>query len=117
MHQMKHPLKFDLILPLLIEKRTAVVEKLRINSSDPELIEAKRQIECSIRCLSFCEEHQIFPDTIPFTLPWPRDAFGEFLVVDVDEERSESSWLPLVLNKEIIALGPGDMVIRRRVRS
>ena len=113
---MKQPLKFDLVLRLLTEQRTCVVEKLRVTRTDPELIEAKRQLDRSIQCLSFCEKHQISLDEEPLTLPPPRDAFGEFLVVDVDEERSASSWVPLVFNEETVVLGSGDMVIRRRGR-
>ncbi|MCL2310134.1 MAG: hypothetical protein FWC42_07670 [Proteobacteria bacterium] len=111
---MKHRVKFDAVIRFLREQRDAVVEKLRTAEANSELLETKRQLDHAIKCLAFCERYQIHPDSETTTLPWPREAFGEFLVVDVDEMGNESSWTPVLANGEAVTLRPGDLIIRLR---
>ncbi|MDR2012626.1 MAG: hypothetical protein LBQ20_06240 [Rhodanobacter sp.] len=109
---MKHPLKFDVVMQFLREQQNLIVKKLRTEKEHSEFLEAKRQLDRAIKCLAFCESHQIHPDSDVIQLPWPREAFGEFIVVDTDEMNSKPSWLPVVVNGKTVTLGPGDIVIR-----
>jgi hypothetical protein len=110
---MKRRLKFDVVVQILREQQKIVVEKLRTTRADPVLLETKRQLDRSIKCLTFCENHQIHPDCEVLALPWPRDHFGEFLVVDVDETGGRSNWSPAAIDGKAVTLDVGDIVIKQ----
>jgi len=111
---MKHRLSFNAVLPLLEELRSAAIDALRqTRGGDEAALARKREFDLAIDCLKFCERYQMHPDAEVTTLPWPRDAFGDFLVVDVNELGEASSWMPVTTAGEPITLYAGDLVVRQ----
>ena len=108
---MKHRLTFDIVIGLLKERQSALANELRQTNGDQVTLEAKRQVDRAIACLNLCETYQIHPDAEVIVLPSPREAFGEFLVMDVNEMGEVPR--PVLQDGEPISLGIGDVVVRQ----
>jgi ERCC4-type nuclease len=112
---MKYRLSLDVVLQFLHEQQSLAAEELRRTKGNEDTLERKKQFDRAIECLKICERYQIHPDAQITTLPWPRDAFGEFLVVDVNEMEAESksSWSAIKMGGEMVTLQAGDIVIKQ----
>lgn len=87
---------------------------MRRTKGSKAALEEKRQLDRAIQCLAFCETYQIHPDAEVIGMPWPQDAFGRMLVVEANEMGHRSSWTPVTVEGEDIALQAGDLVIRQK---
>ena len=112
---MKHTLKFDDVLSFLQEQQRVVVEKLRATRGDSALLETKRQLDSAIRCLNFCESHQIDPDSEVFAIPYTRNEFDDFFIVNVYETNDISHGDPVTMSDgRPVTLGAGDLLVWMR---
>lgn len=105
---------FANIITRLEDWRHEVLEGLRQSPTDEAVLKLKLELDAAIRCLEFCERHQISPEWQVIELPaidW--GSFAEFRLMWDYETEDRSRWQELKINGKPVRATPGDLLLCR----
>ena len=83
---MKPRLQLQLVLHTLAQQRADAIAALRSQPQDADALAYKRQVDAAIACLQWCERHQVAGNSRVHVLPFPRNAFGEYVLLEANED-------------------------------
>ena len=109
---MKPILQFSQVLHTLQQERANCIAALRHQNDDATALAYKQQLDAAIACLQWCERHQVAGNSPVQVLPLPRNAFGEYVLLEANES---GDYLPEPvrdLHQHIIAPDAGDLIVR-----
>ena len=108
---MKPILQFSQVLHTLQQERANCIAALRHQNDDATALAYKQQLDAAIACLQWCERHQVSGNSPVQVLPFPRNAFGEYVLLEADES---GDYLPEPvqdLHQQAIAPDAGDLIV------
>ena len=109
---MKPTLHLPQVLHTLQQERENCIAALRSQTDAEAALAYKQQLDAAIACLQWCERHQVSGNSPVQVLPFPRNAFGEYVLLEVDEN---GDCLPEPVRdryQHTIAPDAGDLIVR-----
>ena len=104
-------LEFNLVIESLNAQLEETVLCLKDTPNSPEFISLKVQLETAIKTLSFCEKHQLSPLSEVREIPFPKNYFCRYSLVELDE--SDEPNKPLTEGDDLVTVDGGDLIIHR----
>ena len=108
---MKPTLRLPQVLHTLQQERANCIAALRHQNDDASALAYKQQLDAAIACLQWCERHQVSGNSPVQVLPFPRNAFGEYVLLEADEN---GDYLPEPvqdLHQQTITPDAGDLIV------
>ena len=108
---MKPILQFSQVLHTLQQERANCIAALRHQNDDATALAYKQQLDAAIACLQWCERYQVSGNSPVQVLPFPRNAFGEYVLLEANEN---GDYLPEPvqdLHQQAIAPDAGDLIV------
>lgn len=108
---MKPTLHLPQVLHTLQQERANCIAALRHQNDDATALAYKQQLDVAIACLQWCERHQVSGNSPVQVLPFPRNAFGEYVLLEANES---GDYLPEPvrdLHQQTIAPDAGDLIV------
>ena len=106
---MKPHLQLPLVLHTLEQERTKAITALRSCPQDADALAYKRQLDAAIACLHWCERYQVAGNSR--VLPFPRTAFGEYVLLEADENGDHLPEAVTDTQAQPISPNGGDLVV------
>ena len=108
---MKPHLQLSLVLHTLEQERTKAITALRTQPQDADALAYKRQLDAAIACLHWCERYQVAGNSRVHVLPFPHTAFGEYVLLEADENGDCLSEAVTDTQAQPISPNGGDLVV------
>ena len=108
---MKPTLHLPQVLHTLQQERENCIAALRSQTDAEAALAYKQQLDAAIACLQWCERHQVSGNSPVQVLPFPRNAFGEYVLLEANEN---GDYLPEPvqdLHQQAIAPDAGDLIV------
>ena len=109
---MKPTLHVPQVLHTLQQERENCIAALRRQNDDAAALAYKQQLDAAIACLQWCERHQVSGNSPVQVLPFPRNAFGEYVLLEADESGEYLSEPVCDQYQQAIAPDAGDLIVR-----
>ena len=109
---MKPTLHLPQVLHTLQQERANCIATLRHQNDDASALAYKQQLDAAIACLQWCERHQVSGNSPVQVLPFPRNAFGEYVLLEADENGDCLPEPVRDLRQHAIAPDAGDLIVR-----
>ena len=109
---MKPTLHLPQVLHTLQQERANCIAALRSQTDAEAALAYKQQLDAAIACLQWCERYQVSGNSPVQVLPFPRNAFGEYVLLEADES---GDYLPEPVrdsHQHAIAPDAGDLIVR-----
>ena len=109
---MKPTLHLPQVLHTLQQERANCIAALRSQTDAEAALAYKQQLDAAIACLQWCERHQVSGNSPVQVLPFPSNAFGEYVLLEANES---GDYLPEPvqdLHQQAIAPDAGDLIVR-----
>ena len=108
---MKPILQFSQVLHTLQQERANCIAALRHQNDDATALAYKQQLDAAIACLQWCERYQVSGNSPVQVLPFPRNAFGEYVLLEADESGDYLPGPVHDLHQQTIAPDAGDLIV------
>ena len=109
---MNSTLRLPQVLHTLQQERANCIAALRRQNDDAAALAYKQQLDAAIACLQWCERHQVSGNSPVQVLPFPRNAFGEYVLLEADESGEYLSEPVCDQYQQAIAPDAGDLIVR-----